>query len=271
MICINIAEIVFRFINIPEHIRTYIVRKYESFIVTSSFGLSEIDISINCFHENSLYHFENIKIGMTVNNCKNTFILYCDNISFGNAILDLENSCCDIELDYFSEYAIDLFLSVIWRFISPKYERILLHASAISIEDKAFLFCGHSGDGKSTILDILQQHALTDEMACISFDSNIAPYYFSIPWRNCYMENNIIPLKKIFLLEKSEKAASVNIHKKIAYILLQKYLYFNLWTTGSRDIVNKTLLNILESTPVEKLCFHKSSDKNRILEIIGGM
>jgi hypothetical protein len=51
--------------------------------------------------------------------------------------------------------------------------RVVLHASAVRVEDKAVLFCGASGAGKSTMAAVLAQHGyamLTDDISATDPD-----------------------------------------------------------------------------------------------------
>ena len=256
MFTIDIAGVVLGFFDVDEIAFSYLRQKYKAQTVFESSDNCHLYLSIKCVDYKKNMRFSCMKVGMKVEN--NEYILYlrCDGLLFGQARINLLGKLCHIELMSFDEETLDLAISIIWRIVSVIHGKILLHASAIMLDGQAVLFCGHSGAGKSTILNLLQQESLTDEMACLALDRNFVPVYHEIPWRNFDHGNITIPLRKIYILSKAEDISCRNVSTEIAEALLPKFFYFNLWIDNGRDVAKCVLSAILKQVSVQILEFN---------------
>jgi hypothetical protein len=69
-------------------------------------------------------------------------------------------------------------LGTVFGILLHQREQIVLHASAVRVNDKAVLFCGPTGAGKSTLAAALDRHGyslITDDFCTISVDGSGAP------------------------------------------------------------------------------------------------
>lgn len=139
-----------------------------------------------------------------------------------------------------------------------------LHSGGIKYKNNGFLFVGHSGAGKSTIIKMLKNHA---EILCD--DRNIIRKHtegFRIhgTWGHGevpLVSNTSAPLKAIFLLSHSDETRIVREHDRVKIIkmllacLIKPFLTHEWWNL-SIDFFS----NLIKNTPVYSLYFNTSGD-----------
>lgn len=88
---------------------------------------------------------------------------------------------------------------------------VILHASAVSEEGPngagAYVFAGHSGAGKSTMVEIAERNGLrvlSDDRTVLSVDTD-AVFAAGTPWHGSYASGcpDSVPVRAIFLLEQA--------------------------------------------------------------------
>lgn len=269
MVRINIAGVVFDFLDLNEQVSSFLQHKYKLYIDSYNNLECHLCLRIHIMRREIVSFSDKLIMGLSIENDKYVLNAKCDGQIFGRADLCLSLKTCDIYLASYNEGALDLFISLIWRMVSVFCGRLLLHSSAIILEERAILFCGHSGAGKSTILNLVQQDCLTDEMACIYLNDEHVPVFQSIPWRSCSHDNVLLPIHTVYILEKSQGIYSHNVPIDMARILLPKFFYFNLWVNGSRDIAKCVLDSIVQRVSVKILGFNLDESK-RLQQCIEG-
>lgn len=140
-----------------------------------------------------------------------------------------------------------------------KFSGMMLHASAVELDGKAYLFSAPSGTGKSTHaslwLKMFPERAmiLNDDKPALRFEDGCV-YAYGTPWsgKTSLNLNHKVPLAGICVLERSEvnRIESLKPEDAISPVLEQ--------TVRSRDPEQMTLLldvisAILQRTPVYKL------------------
>ena len=115
---------------------------------------------------------------------------------------------------------------------------------------------------------MIQENILTDEMACITINSDGIPNYVSIPWRNLSLNYNVYPLHTIYILNWSNILDVKLVQKNLSKVLLQKYLYFNLWIEGSRNSTQISLEKVSEIVPVKNLYYNLSCNKLDLVKLL---
>lgn len=92
------------------------------------------------------------------------------------------------------------------------FDGFMLHASAVAIDNKAYLFSAKSGTGKSTHTELWQRHfgedraiIINDDKPAIRFVDNQF-YVYGTPWSGKSDKNHDlkVPLKCIVFIERSE-------------------------------------------------------------------
>jgi len=124
-----------------------------------------------------------------------------------------------------------LIIKIILQDLLSKNKGFLLHCSAAKINNKAFLFVGGEGAGKSTIVKLLikEYQPLTDDIAIIK-KTNQKYCLFQSPFieSNQYEKSNKkFTISKIFFLKKSNTNFIEEINKKYTINkLFQKQILF---------------------------------------------
>lgn len=111
-----------------------------------------------------------------------------------------------------------------------RFDAILLHSAALSVDGQAYLFSANSGTGKTTHMN-LWLDKFGERAFVINGDKPIIRkkdgvfYVFGTPWcgKEGLNRNSGVPLKGICILERAEKntASSVNGREAMLFLLTQ--------------------------------------------------
>lgn len=147
-----------------------------------------------------------------------------DFIKEGNAfyrkIIEPTKKENEINIYCIDNYDIHLVFKYVIGILLDKHHSFILHTSAVLANNKAYLFLGRSGSGKSTIAKLLAKkyQVLCDDMAFVRREGD--KYYF---YQTPFLENNFakvfpkkLEVKKIFILNKAKNSTVEKIN------LLQK-------------------------------------------------
>lgn len=164
-------------------------------------------------------------------------------------------------------YAHDIFslkhalINLYSAFIVEKQWGVLIHSSCVIDNEKAHIFSGHSGAGKSTAAFLsLPRSLLSDEATIVKIQKNDIRIYNS-PFRSEMQsteENTFYSLSSIQLLYKDAVNKRQRLSKSDALIDLMDKVFY--WSIDSKD-TKKILLLIkilVEMVPVYKLHFQKN-------------
>lgn len=140
---------------------------------------------------------------------------------------------------------------------------LLMHSSCVLDHNKAHMFAGHSGAGKSTAARLSQpRELLSDEATIIKVENDSVTVYNS-PFRSDTETNEYVPespLKSIQLLVQSRAIKRTRIKKSEAVIdLIGKVFY---WKHDPEDTKKVLLLltKLIVSVPVYELQFEKNNN-----------
>lgn len=134
-------------------------------------------------------------------------------------------------------------------------DTLLLHASSIEINDKAYLFCGPSHEGKSTIIKNFNfDGSLSDDTAILKKDDNSVVVYTS-PFDNRKMPSisyKKITLGCIFFISQSKKNAiyRLNWPKALHQFLISNFIYQFFYPLRVFSRSNTEFINIYQSMQV---------------------
>ncbi len=126
----------------------------------------------------------------------------------------------------------------------PLYNAVIMHAAAIQIDDKAYLFLAKSGTGKSTHIKLLRR-LLGDRVSAINGDKPIVrlfdgvPYACGTPWqgKENWGENKCVPIKALCFVHRGEqnKIEEISPHEAVPQLMHQVFMPKTL------DAMEKTL------------------------------
>ena len=108
-----------------------------------------------------------------------------------------------------------------------KYNAILIHSAALSVDNQAYLFSANSGTGKTTHMNLWQER-FGERAFVINGDKPIIRkisdkfYVFGTPWcgKEGINRNSCVPLKSICILERAEKNEAVLVDSREAMLFL---------------------------------------------------
>ena len=157
-----------------------------------------------------------------------------------------------------SPLCIDSIFRIAVSFIALNNDGFLLHSAAIASKNEAFLFCGVSGSGKSTITNISQgfKEVLTDEMSLVE-KSDGRYYIWGTPfWGQLQLSvNRSVPLRAIFILAKAKHNCVEKIGRTEGLTEFMKtVLFFGQNLEMSKTIMDEAI-EFLDKVPLRKLFF----------------
>lgn len=134
-----------------------------------------------------------------------------------------------------------------------KNNELILHCSYIKHKDKALLFSGPSGIGKSTQADLwrlyLGSEIINGDRALIGFNED---YYLAQGWPVCgtsdICHNLSLPIQAIVMLEQGEDNHISQLSKGQAFSLLYSQITMNKWNyldhLKAMDLIDHLICNI---------------------------
>ncbi len=147
-----------------------------------------------------------------------------------------------------------------------KYDAMLMHCAAISVDNEAYLFTAVSGTGKTTHISLWKKK-FKEKCIVVNGDKPILRlidgtfYACGTPWRGKenYGENIMVPIKAICILERGEE----NSIKKIApYDAISTVITQTLRTNdmGEMDKMLSLTDKLLEKVPFYRLKCNMNDD-----------
>ena len=147
-----------------------------------------------------------------------------------------------------------------------KYDAMLMHCAAISVDNEAYLFTAVSGTGKTTHISLWKKK-FKEKCIVVNGDKPILRlidgkfYACGTPWRGKenYGENIMVPIKAICILERGEE----NSIKKIAPYDAISTIITQTLRTNDMDEMDKMLSltdKLLEKVPFYRLKCNMNDD-----------
>ncbi len=176
---------------------------------------------------------------------------YFDNNFNGKIFFDPSNNISVLENFFRVYYSIFLL----------KNGGMLLHSAGVEVDGKGFVFVGQSGSGKTTISRVLMSHGFvySDDIVAIRREGEIFNLY-STPFRGeetlFHREFRSVPLRKIFLLNKSREKTILNkVHGGTAVAKLFANLPFVNSIPGFYDCALNNISELLKEVEVYDFYF----------------
>jgi hypothetical protein len=174
------------------------------------------------------------------------------------ATLDLDARRGDVALAPGSDVALDAFVRVTWTLALLERRGLLLHAASLARGDRAFLFCGRSGAGKTTLARLsADAELLSDEVSCVRL-TGAGPRAYGTPFFGDLGRpgaNRAVPLVAIYFLEHAERHTRESLARPRALArLLTTVLFFGRDATLARRVFDLAAA-LVETVPCFRLGF----------------
>jgi hypothetical protein len=146
---------------------------------------------------------------------------------------------------------------------------LVVHACAVSVRGGAFLFCGRSGAGKTTMAQLWRRHrpgavVLSDDRAVVRWRGG-RPWVYGTPWHGSgrYASPEGAPLRAIFFLRQSRRTRVRALPAGRAGAGLFTRCFPPLWEAEGVGTVLQTCARLLSSIPCYDLGFRADSSAVR--------
>ncbi len=143
-------------------------------------------------------------------------------------------------------------------------QSLLIHGCALAIDDRAYLFCGVSGAGKTTLAQLLEKdhkvNVLCDERNVITKDSHGNLFLSSTPWygSGSYCKAATLPLGGIVVLDPSHKDLSLKpLAPSLALEEMLKVTFLPQFSPSGMENSVDMLLELIEKQGVHILSYDK--------------
>ncbi len=146
---------------------------------------------------------------------------------------------------------------------------VFLHACGAVLDGRAFVFAGHSGDGKSTLARLLKDEGLpilSDERIALRREGRGYRAY-GTPWpgEGDEVSSASQPLEALFVLRKAEKHRVVNAPRNVLAGEMIARSIVPYYLPEVADAVLTTLARLLSEVPVYRLDFARAPGVASIL------
>ena len=157
-----------------------------------------------------------------------------------------------------SEYTLDSLLRVLLSMLLLPQRGFLLHAATVARDERASVFTGRSGAGKSTIASLSPTGSvLTDEISLLRFLDGQWYAYGTPFWGEFRAEgmNRRVPVAGIYRLVQSADGRAEPVAAREAMRLLLPNVLFFARTRQERQQLLDIIAHVAETAPVYRLHF----------------
>lgn len=155
------------------------------------------------------------------------------------------------------QHAIDNSLMLLFAFATAPDSTLLFHSSTVVWHERAYMFLGVSGTGKSThtrlwLKNIGQTHLLNDDNPVVRINEQGIPVVYGSPWSGktpCY-RNEQYPLGAIVKLCQYPKNQIQQLSVIESYVALTESVSGKRWERRIAGGLNTTIGKMLEATSV---------------------
>ncbi|RAP77471.1 hypothetical protein [Paenibacillus montanisoli] len=177
--------------------------------------------------------------------------------------IEIDPALREADIYVFDEFALKHALMNLYStFIVHNQWGLLVHSSCVAQHDRAFLFTGHSGAGKSTAARLSDPRPiLSDEATIIKIDSGEARVFDS-PFRSEIITPGLEESRKlagIHLLEQSPRNNRKRLKKADGMLQMMDKIFY--WPHHAGDTHNTFVLcrKLADAVPIYNLEFKKES------------
>jgi len=154
------------------------------------------------------------------------------------------------------DFAIDHVIYELFRIICPEHNAFLLHSSSLIYKNKAILFIGKSGSGKSTIYNKSKKFGferINEDMGVVAKKGNnyfIQDFFYG----RKHLKNKVYPISKIYYLHHSKKNHLKKMTPSESKKLMKKQVFISNKNTKRNDLL---ILDVCKKYPSYLLYFKK--------------
>jgi hypothetical protein len=177
-------------------------------------------------------------------------------------ILEIDASYNKAEISAYNELALKHALNNLYSaFIIHNNWGLLIHSSCVKHQEKAYLFAGHSGAGKSTVARLSAPRVLLSDEATLVKINESTIQIFDSPFRSELVSNSVqVPCTtaEIFLLHQSQDVKTVPMKKSDAFLHLMDKIFY--WQHDAKETKKLTtmLKQLVRQAPASELYFQKN-------------
>ena len=208
--------------------------------------LANLHIEISCFYETSKNYcekyldFDNKKSDFKVEISKNDLNHILELMNKGNHTVE-EKQDRNLEINSIhGKIAQKL----------PDFDKFVVHGTAISYKDKAYLFIAPSGTGKTTHAKLWQKNLegveiINGDKPIVSIENGETHIYGS-PWSGTerYNTNTKVKLDSIIVLKQNKEDRIIEIDSSELFDELLDKVFYSEDRTKTLDLINKAFKNI---------------------------
>lgn len=191
-------------------------------------------------HNNMIYN-----IFFSQKDCKQ--LLCALNQEYTEFLLSTREKCSE-------EVFLELSMVAFYSYMSL-HNTLLMHASAVSYENKGIVFTAASGVGKTTQAELWKKYKgatiLNGDKVFLK-QENESIHAWGSPWKGSspYSENESVPLKAIVVLEQAEENRIQKLEGLEVLQYVVPHIFFPSWDTKCEQNVLTFLNKVLEETEV---------------------
>ncbi len=171
--------------------------------------------------------------------------------------------------------ALDGVLRTLFAGLSPFEDRLLLHAAAVAVRGKGYLFVGPSGAGKTTLSSYLARipgvRVLTDELVLVGEESDRLVLFGTPFWGEFRppQRRGWAPLAGLFFLAKSRMGTRIEtLDFARAHSSLLKCLVAFHRDRGMLERSWEMVLALLRARPARRLAWRKGDPPEAVLKAV---
>jgi hypothetical protein len=151
-------------------------------------------------------------------------------------------------------------MMLVFAFAGSRKQTLLVHASCVSHQGKAFPFIAQSGTGKSTHSSLWMKHIegtelMNDDNPIVRIGDDGTPILYGSPWSGktpCY-RNVKAPLGAIIRIERAPENNIVRLNPVEAFASLLPACSSMKWDTTIYDNLCNTITTLIEKLPIYTL------------------